>query len=137
GRAARRHSWPGADAHRRATRLRLPRPLRLRRTGMRRRHPVRRSRGRASRALHPPRCAGGGGMSETLLELRDVTRTFALSQGVFRRASTLTAVAGVSLKVQRGEVFALVGESGSGKTTLAKMLLGLLPPTSGEILIGG
>ncbi|MGN6570114.1 MAG: oligopeptide/dipeptide ABC transporter ATP-binding protein, partial [Pseudolabrys sp.] len=37
----------------------------------------------------------------------------------------------------RGEVFALVGESGSGKTTLAKMLLGLLPPTSGEILIGG
>jgi len=76
-------------------------------------------------------------MSETLLELRDVTRTFTLSQGVFRRAATLTAVAGVSLKVQRGEVFALVGESGSGKTTLAKMLLGLLPPTSGEILIGG
>ena len=76
-------------------------------------------------------------MSETLLELRDVTRTFELSQGVFRRAATLTAVAGVSLKVQRGEVFALVGESGSGKTTLAKMLLGLLPPTSGEILIGG
>jgi len=76
-------------------------------------------------------------MSETLLELRDVTRTFALSQGVFRRAATLTAVAGVSLKVKRGEVFALVGESGSGKTTLAKMLLGLLPPTSGEILIGG
>ncbi|MGN6573122.1 MAG: ATP-binding cassette domain-containing protein, partial [Pseudolabrys sp.] len=76
-------------------------------------------------------------MSETLLELRDVTRTFSLSQGVFRGAATLTAVAGVSLKVQRGEVFALVGESGSGKTTLAKMLLGLLPPTSGEILIGG
>ncbi|HET9616803.1 MAG TPA: ATP-binding cassette domain-containing protein, partial [Pseudolabrys sp.] len=76
-------------------------------------------------------------MSETLLELRDVTRTFELSQGVFRRAATLTAVAGVSLKVRRGEVFALVGESGSGKTTLAKMLLGLLPPTSGEILIGG
>ena len=76
-------------------------------------------------------------MSETLLELRDVTRTFELSQGVFRRAATLTAVAGVSLKVQRGEVFALVGESGSGKTTLAKMLLGLLPPTSGDILIGG
>ena len=76
-------------------------------------------------------------MSETLLELRHVTRVFDLSQGVFRRAATLTAVAGVSLKVRRGEVFALVGESGSGKTTLAKMLLGLLPPTSGEILIGG
>ena len=76
-------------------------------------------------------------MSETLLELRHVTRVFDLSQGVFRRAPRLTAVADVSLQVRRGEVFALVGESGSGKTTLAKMLLGLLPPTSGEILIGG
>ena len=76
-------------------------------------------------------------MSETLLELRHVTRVFDLSQGVFRRAARLTAVADVSLQVRRGEVFALVGESGSGKTTLAKMLLGLLPPTSGEILIGG
>ncbi|HXD43657.1 MAG TPA: oligopeptide/dipeptide ABC transporter ATP-binding protein [Pseudolabrys sp.] len=76
-------------------------------------------------------------MSETLLELRHVTRTFDLSQGVFRRAATLTAVADVSLTVKRGEVFALVGESGSGKTTLAKMLLGLLPPSSGEILVGG
>jgi peptide/nickel transport system ATP-binding protein len=76
-------------------------------------------------------------MSETLLELRHVTRVFDLSQGVFRRAARLTAVADVSLTVKRGEVFALVGESGSGKTTLAKMLLGLLPPTSGEILVGG
>ena len=76
-------------------------------------------------------------MSETLLELRNVTRVFELSQGAFRRAATLTAVANVSLQVKRGEVFALVGESGSGKTTLAKMLLGLLPPTSGEILVGG
>jgi len=76
-------------------------------------------------------------MSATVLELRNVTRVFKLSQGVFRRAATLTAVADVSLQVKRGEVFALVGESGSGKTTLAKMLLGLLPPSSGEILIGG
>ncbi|MDI3468870.1 MAG: ABC transporter, ATP-binding protein (cluster 5, nickel/peptides/opines) [Pseudolabrys sp.] len=76
-------------------------------------------------------------MSETLLELRHVTRVFDLSQGVFRRVARLTAVADVSLTVKRGEVFALVGESGSGKTTLAKMLLGLLPPSSGEILVDG
>ncbi|HET7848997.1 MAG TPA: oligopeptide/dipeptide ABC transporter ATP-binding protein [Pseudolabrys sp.] len=76
-------------------------------------------------------------MSEILLELRHVTRVFNLSQGIFRGAATLMAVADVSLTVKRGEVFALVGESGSGKTTVAKMLLGLLPPTSGEILIGG
>jgi peptide/nickel transport system ATP-binding protein len=74
-------------------------------------------------------------MTDTVLELRDVTRRFAVSQGAFRPSATLTAVANVSLQVKRGEVFALVGESGSGKSTLAKMLLGLLPPSSGEILI--
>lgn len=74
-------------------------------------------------------------MTDTVLELRDVTRRFQISQGAFRPSATLTAVANVSLQVKRGEVFALVGESGSGKSTLAKMLLGLLPPSSGEILI--
>jgi peptide/nickel transport system ATP-binding protein len=76
-------------------------------------------------------------MSGIVLELRDVTRRFEISQGAFRKSATLTAVANVSLQVKRGEVFALVGESGSGKTTLARMLLGLLPPSSGEILIDG
>jgi peptide/nickel transport system ATP-binding protein len=76
-------------------------------------------------------------MSDIALELRHVTRTFDISQGIFRPAATLTAVDDVSLQVRRGEVYALVGESGSGKSTLAKMLLGLLPPTSGEILIDG
>jgi len=74
-------------------------------------------------------------MTDTVLELRDVTRHFNVSQGAFRPSATLTAVAQVSLQVKRGEVFALVGESGSGKSTLAKMLLGLLPPSSGEIFI--
>jgi peptide/nickel transport system ATP-binding protein len=76
-------------------------------------------------------------MSETVLELRDVTRRFDISQAAFRKSATLTAVANVSLQVKRGEVFALVGESGSGKTTLARMLLGLLAPSSGDILING
>ena len=53
-------------------------------------------------------------MTDTVLELRDVTRRFDISQGVFRPSATLTAVANVSLQVKRGEVFALVGESGSG-----------------------
>jgi peptide/nickel transport system ATP-binding protein len=76
-------------------------------------------------------------MSAAVLELRDVTRRFDVSQGAFRKSAVLTAVANVSLEVRRGEVYALVGESGSGKTTLARMLLGLLPPTSGEILVDG
>jgi ATP-binding cassette subfamily B protein RaxB len=43
----------------------------------------------------------------------------------------------VSLRVEAGESVAVVGPSGCGKTTLAKVLLGLLPPTGGEVLIGG
>jgi ATP-binding cassette subfamily B protein RaxB len=43
----------------------------------------------------------------------------------------------LDLKIVPGECIALTGPSGSGKTTLVKLLLGLLEPTSGEILIGG
>jgi peptide/nickel transport system ATP-binding protein len=72
-----------------------------------------------------------------LLEARDVSRTFQISAGMLRARRTLRAVDGVSLAVRPGEVLALVGESGCGKTTLARMLLGLLPPSSGEIRIDG
>jgi peptide/nickel transport system ATP-binding protein len=46
-------------------------------------------------------------------------------------------VADVSFDIDRGETFALVGESGSGKTTVARMVVGLLPPSSGEVIIDG
>jgi peptide/nickel transport system ATP-binding protein len=46
-------------------------------------------------------------------------------------------VKGVSLDVRRGETVAVVGESGSGKSTLARIVTGLLPPRSGEILFQG
>ncbi|MDX2316611.1 MAG: ATP-binding cassette domain-containing protein [Gammaproteobacteria bacterium] len=76
-------------------------------------------------------------MTEVILEARNVFKTFQISAGAFRAKRPLHAVNGVSLKVNRGEVLGLVGESGCGKTTLAKMLLGLLRPSSGELLIDG
>jgi peptide/nickel transport system ATP-binding protein len=71
------------------------------------------------------------------LECRNVSQTFMIKSGMFAEKKPLKAVEGVNLSVNRGEVIAIVGESGCGKTTLAKMLLGLLPPTTGEILLDG
>jgi putrescine transport system ATP-binding protein len=47
------------------------------------------------------------------------------------------AVEGVSLKIFKGEIFALVGSSGCGKTTLLRMLAGFVEQTDGQILIDG
>jgi len=51
--------------------------------------------------------------------------------------ATLTAVAEVSFAIPQRKTFALVGESGSGKSTIAKMVVGLIPPTRGNISIDG
>ncbi|GHF39422.1 ABC transporter ATP-binding protein [Seohaeicola zhoushanensis] len=71
------------------------------------------------------------------LELRNITKTYTVKQGLIGKRRPLTAVRDVSLKLEKGEVLGLVGESGCGKSTLAKILLGLEPPTSGEVLVDG
>jgi peptide/nickel transport system ATP-binding protein len=72
-----------------------------------------------------------------ILEIRNVEQHFVVEGGLFRAKRVLHAVNGVSLSVKKGEILALVGESGCGKSTLAKMMLGLLPPTRGDILFDG
>ena len=75
--------------------------------------------------------------SAVALACRDLGRTFHLRQGLFGKTRDLHAVQDVTLDLRRGEVLAIVGESGSGKTTLARMLLGLLPATSGAVMLDG
>ncbi len=72
-----------------------------------------------------------------VLELRDVTKVYTVKQGLMGKPKSLTALNGISLKLDAGDVLGLVGESGCGKSTLAKILLGLEAPTSGQVLVEG
>lgn len=59
------------------------------------------------------------------------------ARGLTKHYGSLHAVDGVDLTVQKGEIFGLIGHNGAGKSTLFKMMLGLIAPTTGEILIDG
>ena len=58
-------------------------------------------------------------------------------EGVTKTYPGVTAVDAVSLRIFKGEMFALVGASGCGKTTLLRMLAGFVQPSAGEITIDG
>lgn len=54
-----------------------------------------------------------------------------------KRFEDVTAVDGLSLEVEKGELFGLLGPNGAGKTTTINVLCGLLEPTSGSVSVGG
>src|SRR5712691_8912371 len=56
---------------------------------------------------------------------------------IVKRYGNFTAVDGVSFDVAEGEIFGLLGPNGAGKSTLIRMLVTLLPPTSGTALVNG
>jgi peptide/nickel transport system ATP-binding protein len=73
-----------------------------------------------------------------LIEASDLARHYRAARGGwFGRRRTLRAVDGVSFAIARGRTLGLVGESGCGKSTLAKLVLGMVPPTAGQVRFAG
>jgi peptide/nickel transport system ATP-binding protein len=86
-------------------------------------------------ALEPAIAASSA--APAAIEIREVTRIFDQRGGMFGKPRRVVAVDGVSLTVPAGSVMGVVGESGCGKSTLARIILGLLEPSSGNVLIDG
>ena len=62
-----------------------------------------------------------------MLELEDLSKHF----------DGIRAVDGLSLKIERGEVFGLIGPNGSGKSTTVNLICGVFPATRGKVTLGG
>ncbi|MEK7687335.1 MAG: dipeptide/oligopeptide/nickel ABC transporter ATP-binding protein, partial [Pseudomonadota bacterium] len=71
------------------------------------------------------------------IELKGVHKTFRVKGGLMGKDRHVVACDDVSFAVPQGGVLGVVGESGCGKSTLARLILGLLDPTSGEIAVEG
>ena len=68
-----------------------------------------------------------GSKGETVLAARNVAKSY----------GNIHALKGVNFDIHRGQVTTLFGENGAGKSTLMKILSGVVPPTSGEIVLDG
>jgi peptide/nickel transport system ATP-binding protein len=71
------------------------------------------------------------------IEVRNLHREFQQRSGMMRPGRPVRAVDGVTFALPAGQVLGVVGESGCGKSTLARLIMGLLPPTAGDVLVDG
>ena len=78
-----------------------------------------------------------------IIKVQNLTRVFDVSKPWLNRVierlprALLTAVSDVSFEIEENSVYALVGESGSGKSTIGKIMVGLVPPSAGNVEIEG
>jgi len=76
-------------------------------------------------------------MAEYALQVNQLTKTFTKKHWFSSAKSSTTAVDNISFTLEQGEILGFLGANGSGKTTTIQMLLGVMTPTSGNILYFG
>ena len=69
---------------------------------------------------------------DIMVETKDLAKSYHNGQ-----KGEVQAVKGISLQIQKGQIFSLLGPNGAGKTTTISMISGLLQPTRGDAFIGG
>ena len=74
---------------------------------------------------------------QPLLEAKNLSRHYAVSQGFLKPKAIARALDGVSFVLQAGNTLAVVGESGCGKSTLARQVTMIEPPTGGQLWMDG
>jgi peptide/nickel transport system ATP-binding protein len=89
-------------------------------------------------ALTLPESAPRSSDSAALVSIRNLVKHFPVRGGILYRAvGQVHAVDDISLEIDKGETLGLVGESGCGKTTAGRVILRLVPATSGQVLFEG
>jgi len=80
--------------------------------------------------------APAAGRPETLMEVRNLSKAFPVSLG-FRKKGHVSALDGVSMRVEAGTTMGVVGESGCGKSTMARLIMGLIQADAGDVRFAG
>jgi oligopeptide/dipeptide ABC transporter ATP-binding protein len=96
--------------------------------------PVLQARGQTSDAPRPDATENA---APPRLAVSGLVKEYDLRRGWFGAPARLSAVAGVSFEIARGQTYGLVGESGCGKSTLGRTIIGLERATAGEVRLDG